>query len=491
MERLAQVLGRIAGHLLVGKLELVSRKSQVVESLTREESRFYETLEKGLDLLDQAFSSLDSSKKIPAAVVFKLYDTFGFPVDLTALIARERGLSIDEAGFEILMSQQQQRSRASWKGSGDSAMPAKVKEWKNQGIRPRFVGYETHTAESKLVAIEAMPDGSAWVAIDPCPFYAESGGQVGDLGALKTSSGQVLEVHDTQKPYDGGYALYLQNAQGLSLGSQVVATASFETRRLTRANHSATHLLHAALRSVLGTHVEQKGSLVAPDRLRFDFSHPKPVSREEIERIEAWVNSGIARQESLVVSHKSYDDAVRGGAMALFGEKYGDEVRVVQMAGLSTELCGGLHVQNTSEIRLFNITSESAVAAGVRRIEALSSDAAIEDFKTKESWLKSMSETLKVVPSQVPERVAKLLDSNRDLERQIQELKRKLASGTLSGDVLEATYRGQQLKIHSFVDVDSDFLKQKGDQLLLKAVPDLRTVAFGVQHICKCIGTTQ
>ena len=447
--------------------ELKARASVITEILTQEETKFFETLERGLGVLDaEVFknAALQKAKQIPSEIVFKLHDTFGFPSDLTALIAREKGFAIDEAGFTKLMEQAQERSRASWKGSGEMAMPAEVKEWKNKGVAPKFTGYASETESAKVLAVQPLATGEAsWVAIDPCPFYAESGGQAGDSGALSLN-GKTFEVLDTQKPYDGGIAL-LVKTNALKVGDLVTATVNHDDRSASKANHTATHLLHAALRKVLGTHVSQAGSLVEPNRLRFDFSHGKSVSKDEIALIEALVNAEIEKNTLLDVSECGYDDAIKKGAMALFSEKYGDKVRVVNVPGFSTELCGGTHVRSTGEIRVFKILSEGAVAAGTRRIEAVTATSAINYYRNLESQVLKMADMLKSTPAQVDERLARFIDNEKKLEKEILELKRKLVAGTGSASSLSGTYKGAALKVHVLEDADGGMLREMGDKL--------------------------
>ena len=460
---LAQLFPSLESAMGAAYPELVARKNVITEILTQEESKFFETLEKGLHLLEEAFGKMGSNKVLPAPVVFKLYDTFGFPADLTALIAREKNLGIDSKGFDALMEEAQKKSRASWKGSGETAILDAVKEWKSHGVKPRFTGYEHEMDDSTILAVAPGKNG-AWVAIDPCPFYGEGGGQAGDRGVLKLSSGKEFVVSETVKPYEDGIALYVEGANAdIKVGANVKALVDPELRRSTKANHTATHLLHSALREILGKHVEQAGSLVNAEKLRFDFSHPKSVNADDLRRIEEWVNHAIEQDISTCVESTSYDNAIKKGAMALFGEKYGDVVRMIQIPGFSTELCGGTHVRSTGEIRVFKIISESAVAAGTRRIEAITSSGAMQWYKDREKALLNVATTLRVTPDTVEDRVTKLLESQRDLEREIESLKRKLAQGGSALDVLKGKYKTWIVEIHALEGADSDFLRQKGD----------------------------
>ncbi len=446
--------------------ELKEREKVVRDILQQEEEKFFETLEKGLHLLEEAFSKSSSKKSLDPALVFRLYDTYGFPVDLTELIARERAFTFDHNEVQALMSSQQERSRASWKGSGAKAPDAKVKEWKSQNIFPKPVFYEKIETSSKILAITRDAD-HAWVAIDPCPFYAESGGQVSDHGTLKLSNQTLLEVEDVQKVYEGGIALLVHDPKKLlKEADTVLAKVDDERRRKIRANHTGTHLLHASLRKVLGTHVAQAGSVVDDKRLRFDFSHPKSVSQEDLQKIESDVNAQIEKDISLSISEKGINEAKAMGAMALFGEKYGDSVRVVEVPSASIELCGGLHVSKTGEIKYLKILSEGGVASGTRRIEAITGDEAIVYFQTQEKRLLNTANILKVSPEQLEKRVEQILDNQKNLEKEILELKRKIATGgTSSGKTLETKYKGISLKLHLIEDADVNILRQRGDHL--------------------------
>lgn len=448
--------------------ELKNRETTVREVLKQEEARFYETLDKGLHILENAFQKSTTNKVLPSDLTFQLYDSFGFPIDLTALIAKERGYSIDEAGVETLMKQQQERSRASWKGSGAKAIPDAVKEWKKQGVKTTFSGYEKSAEVSKVVGVVPVEGESsmAWVAIDPCPFYAESGGQVGDVGTLE-SSGLKLEVLDAQKAFDGGIGLMVRgDVSRLKVGTMVDAKVDDARRSQIRANHTSTHLLHAALRSTLGTHVQQAGSLVNDEKLRFDFSHGKSISESDIQKIESLVNQEIQKRVPVTIQDGvSFDDAVAQGAMALFGEKYGDHVRVVGVDKFSKELCGGLHVGNTAEIGLFRILSESGVAAGTRRIEAESGQGALQSLKRESSMLHDLAAQLKVPVSELPARLVKVLENQKQLESEIKTLERKLLSGASASAAKEFRVSGVPVVLHDLGDLDAKLLRDKADQL--------------------------
>jgi alanyl-tRNA synthetase len=412
--------------------ELVEKRSTVEQALRAEEQRFGETLEQGMKVFEEVAKK--SPKRIPGADAFRLYDTYGFPVDLTADIARERGLEVDMAGFESAMEAQRDRARAASQFESKGMLPA---ELASKLTPTRFLGYETLDADGgRIDAIirDGMPvaslrDGEeAIVILDETPFYAESGGQVGDSGTLTTKDG-VFEVSDTVK-LAGAFHGHVGRWSGGELrgGEAVSAHVDAKRRQATVLNHSATHLLHAALRQVLGTHVQQKGSLVAPDRLRFDFSHFKPLSTDEIRRIEDLVNAEIRRNVEAEVREMAYQDALDFGALALFGEKYGDEVRVLKMGNFSTELCGGTHVGRTGDIGLFKIVSESGVASGVRRIEALTGAAAVAYVAEEEARLDEIGDLLSTSGADVVDKLRQMFDRQKKLERELESLKAKAAS---------------------------------------------------------------
>ncbi|MBS1984693.1 MAG: alanine--tRNA ligase [Bdellovibrionales bacterium] len=445
--------------------ELIARKSVVTDILTQEESKFFETLGRGLEILEGAFAKLGGNKTLPANVAFQLYDTYGFPLDLTALIAREKGLAIDEAGFNKLMEEQQERSRGSWKGSGETAFLGQVKEWKAQNIFPRFTGYTSDHENSKVLAVVPAKDG-AWVALDPTPFYGEGGGQAGEQGMLTLPSGTQLTVLDSQKPYENGFASYVRGeVSALKMGMTVKAQVDLEARAASRANHTATHLMHAALRQILGTHVQQAGSLVNAEKLRFDFSHHRAVTSQELEAIENWVNGAIENNIKVCEEVTSYNDAVAKGALAFFSEKYGDSVRMIQVPGFSTELCGGLHVENSGDIRFFKITGESAVAAGTRRIEAITRAKAIGWLRDQEALVERLAHKLKAPPAQLEDRIEKILDAQRGLEKEIDALRRRLVQGGSAAASEKGSYRGMPLEVHVLDENDAKMLREQADAL--------------------------
>jgi alanyl-tRNA synthetase len=410
--------------------ELTRGRKLAERVLKQEEERFAETLANGMVLLESAIRALRGARVIDGDTVFKLYDTYGFPADLTADVARERGLSIDRTAFEAAMEEQRRRSQEASKFGVDMRAGTVLEE------RSVFRGYEGLTASGQVLAllkegekVESLANGETGeVVLDRTPFYAESGGQVGDAGQLRGESGRFA-VTDTQKR--GAAHTHLgQVAQGvIRVGDTLEAEVDGARRQATALNHSATHLLHAALRTVLGTHVQQKGSLVAPDRLRFDFAHFQALTQAELTEIERLVNAQIRGNALAETRLMDYDAAVAGGAIALFGEKYDKQVRVLRMGDFSTELCGGTHVQRVGDIGLFKITGESGVAAGVRRIEALTGAGALEYVERNDALLKDLAGLLRGSREEVADKVREQLERTRQLEREVRSLKDRVASG--------------------------------------------------------------
>ncbi|MFL6731857.1 MAG: alanine--tRNA ligase [Sphingomicrobium sp.] len=423
--------------------ELVRAQPLIEATLQQEETRFRQTLANGLKLLDEATAELGEGGTLPGETAFRLYDTYGFPYDLTEDALRSQGFEVDRKGFDAAMGEQKAKARAAWKGSGAKASEDIWFDLAEEHGTTEFTGYAGDEGEGVVLAI--VSDGArvenaeigdtVEVLLNQTPFYAESGGQIGDTGRLTTLKGFVGEVEDTSKPLGKLHVLRTKVTAGeLSVGETVHQKVDSERRNRIRANHSATHLLHAALRRRFGTQVTQKGSLVAPDYFRFDFSHPKALTRDEIGSIEAEVNAQIRSNQPVTTRLMTPDEAISAGAMALFGEKYGDEVRVLSMGRLddgdySIELCGGTHVKALGDIQLLKITSESAVAAGVRRIEALTGEAARRWLSDRESKLREAAATLKAAPDEVPARIASLVEDRRRLERELAEAKRALAMG--------------------------------------------------------------
>jgi alanyl-tRNA synthetase len=456
--------------------ELGAKQAFVEDALRTEEQRFGETLEHGMRLFDDIANKVGtgkSGKTIPGDEAFRLYDTYGFPVDLTADIARERGLEVDMAGFEQAMNEQRERARAAGRFEAKGQIPADLV---SQLAPTSFLGYDAlQGSGSKVLGIvhkgrqlEQLADGEQGILIlDRTPFYAESGGQVGDTGTLSNAAGR-FDVGDTSK-LGGvffGHAGTWHGKQPLRSGDLLDAQVDGARRQSIVLNHSATHLLHAALRQVLGEHVTQKGSLVAPERLRFDFSHNKPVSREELDRVEAMVNAEVRRNAAAEVRNMGYDEAIESGAMALFGEKYGDEVRVLKMGDFSTELCGGTHVGRTGDIGLFKIVSESGVASGVRRIEAVTGDGALSWVADEERRLDQLSHLLSSSGEEVVTKLRQLLDRQKKLERELESLRARAAGSAIADLAGSATdVAGIKVVAARLEGLDAKSLRDSVDQL--------------------------
>ncbi|MEC7983522.1 MAG: alanine--tRNA ligase, partial [Myxococcota bacterium] len=479
--------------------DLHERKDFILEVIKGEEERFSETLEKGLQILEDAFEQSESV--LSGDIAFQLHDTFGFPLDLTRLIASERGFSVDEVGFQERMKKQKEAGRANWKGSGQQRLSQDVQE-RAKRYRTVFCGYDSLSGQSRILSllneaqtpVERLKKGEKGALLTyKTPFYSEGGGQIGDKGQLQTATGSAL-VTDTQRPVGELTYHYITVSSGeLSLESEVDLSVDEQHRYNTRRNHTATHLLHAALRNHLGTHVTQKGSLVTPNRLRFDFAHHKPVSQNELIDIQKEVQEEIFKNRSLDTSLCSQEEAKAKGALALFGEKYGDEVRVIQIGDYSTELCGGTHVERTGEIGVFHILSESGIAAGVRRIEALTGQEAIAYLQRRESQYKQASLQLRVQNDDLDGAIDKLLKEKRDLDREIRTLQRKIAqakSGDLTAKakeingikVLAAEFEGDPKMLRSEADRLRSALgsaiivlgsRKKGVQLIVAVTKDL------------------
>ncbi len=429
--------------------ELIRAESLIVETLKLEETRFKETLARGLRQLEDATNKLSDTENLPGEVAFKLYDTFGFPLDLTQDILRGQGRKVDLVGFDLAMAEQKAAARAAWSGSGELATESFWLDVRDQISATEFLGYSTEFAEGEIVGLiingesvkktDGLPaNQEATIICNQTPFYAESGGQVGDTGYLKIGAEASFRVKDVQKRVGDLFThIGIIENGSFSIGDAVEMKVDAEYRSRLRANHSATHLLHESLRRHLGDHVTQKGSLVDTQKLRFDFSHSRPVEAETLKIVEHEVNEQIRGNTEVVTQLMQPEDAIKAGAMALFGEKYGEEVRVVSMgkyeadapkARYSTELCGGTHVSRTGDIGIFRLISEGAVASGVRRIEATTAKGAIEYFNSKEEILNLTALHLKSTHEQIPDRVSNLLEDKKKLENEISELRRKLAS---------------------------------------------------------------
>src|SRR5580658_818705 len=425
--------------------ELVRAEPLIVETLLLEETRFKQLLERGLHLLAEETDRLGDGQALPGAVAFRLYDTFGFPLDLTQDALREQGRAVDLAGFDSAMAEQRARARAAWAGSGEAATERVWFEIKERAGATEFLGYSTEAAEGVVLAIvaggesvtEAGEGTEVAIMLNQTPFYGESGGQVGDTGVIAGADGFRVRITDTQKKLSDLFVHLGVVETGVArVDAAVVATVDHARRTGIRAHHSATHLLHEALRRELGTHVAQKGSLNAPDRLRFDVSQPRPITAAELTRVEAVVNARIRENSEVTTRLMTPEAAVETGAMALFGEKYGEEVRVVSMgasegnkSAWSIELCGGTHVRRTGDIGYFRIVSESAVAAGVRRIEAVTGAAAESLVLETQSRLNEAAGALRTAPADVPERIVSMQEERRRFEATIADLRRQLATG--------------------------------------------------------------
>ena len=445
--------------------ELVEAASRVEQVLRAEEERFAETLDNGMRILETALQREDHT--LDGETVFQLYDTFGFPVDLTADIARERNVTIDMAGFEAAMNRQREQARAAGKFRMATALDY-------AGSVTEFVGYQSLESEGTVVAlyhegvaVEELLSGQAGVVVlGRTPFYAESGGQVGDRGELCGPEGSLVVV-DTQKLQADVFGHHGTVGSGrLRLGQSVLARVDLDARSRAAWNHSATHLMHAALRDVLGTHVHQRGSLVDAQRTRFDFSHGEALTADELLAVEARVNREIRRNVEVSSRVMKYDEAIRTGAMALFGEKYGDEVRVIQMGEYSTELCGGTHVRRTGDIGLFKIVAESGVAAGIRRVEAVTGEGALVHVQSQAGQLAEAAQLLKSSPVEMPQRLGHLMEGMRTLERELARLKSKLAAA--QGDDLAdtaLTVRGVRVLAATLAGADSRVLRETLDKV--------------------------
>ncbi|HMJ43261.1 MAG TPA: alanine--tRNA ligase [Pseudolabrys sp.] len=480
MWRLVPVLTREMGQAFP---ELVRAEALIAETLKLEETRFRNTLERGLVILDDKSKSLKKGDMFDGDTAFTLYDTYGFPLDLTQDALRSRGISVDLASFNDAMERQRAKARASWSGSGDAAQETVWFGLREKAGATEFLGYETETAEGVVAALvrdgkevaELKAGESGQVVMNQTPFYAESGGQLGDTGEMRRE-GVRLTVSDTQKKAGDVFAHVVKVEQGtVKVGDPLLLEVDHARRAGIRQNHSATHLLHEALRQVLGDHVAQKGSMVAPDRLRFDFSHPKPMTAQELEKVEDIANDIVLQNSAVTTRLMALDDARASGARALFGEKYGDEVRVVAMGegsgntlGWSVELCGGTHVKRTGDIGLITGLSDSGVSSGVRRLEALTGTAARKSVNKQIAVVKAAAAELKTQPEDLPARVAALLDERKKLERDLTEARKKLAmggggtqAGAASDDV--ETLNGVKVMAKALTGVDAKDLRSLAD----------------------------
>ena len=459
--------------------ELARSERLIMETLELEETRFKAMLERGLHLLAEETGKLGDTQALPGEVAFRLYDTYGFPLDLTQDALREEGREVDVLGFQAAMAEQRTRARAAWAGTGDAATERVWFDLRERVGASEFLGYSTETAEGEILALvsnggsveSAGPGTMVSVVLNQTPFYAESGGQVGDTGLITGPDGLCIIVTDTQKKLSDVFVHVGQVQAGMArLGVPVVATVDSLWRGSVRAHHSATHLLHEALRRKLGTHVAQKGSLNAADRLRFDVSQPRPVTPDELGWIEREVNARIRENTEVTTRLMTPEAAVAEGAMALFGEKYGDEVRVVAMGtgegtkqAYSIELCGGTHVRRTGDIGLFKIVSEGGVSAGVRRIEAVTGEAAQALVAESDRRLSEVAAVLRTSPAEVPDRVAALIEDRRRLERMVGDLQHKLATGGAASEVEEVN--GVKLAARNLGEIPARDLKSLAEAI--------------------------
>jgi alanyl-tRNA synthetase len=502
MYRLVPALTRQMGQAYP---ELNFAENLIVETLRLEETRFRAMLERGMSLLNDEVGRLADDGALPGAVAFKLYDTFGFPLDLTQDALREQGRSVDIAGFNAAMAEQRARARAAWSGSGEAATESVWFELKEALGATEFLGYATETAEANVTGIiidgkprdEALLGQDVAIVLNQTPFYAESGGQVGDAGMITGAESLRVRITDTQKKL-GDLFVHIGKVEAgtLRIGEAVLAEVEHGRRGAIRAHHSATHLLHEALRRHLGTHVGQKGSLNAPDRLRFDISQPRPITDEELAVVEREVNARIRENAEVTTRLMTPDEAVKLGAMALFGEKYGDEVRVVAMgaaeggsekAAYSIELCGGTHVRRTGDIGLFRIVSEGAVSAGIRRIEAVAGDAAIAAMAAESRLLAEAAAAVKAPAAELVARIAALQEDKKKLERQNSELQKKLATSqgldeiSLQGFKLATKHVGE-LPPKELKTLAEEFNRKIGDSVVA-----LVSTTLGKANVAVCM----
>jgi alanyl-tRNA synthetase len=477
--RLVPVLNRLMGQAYP---ELIRAEPLITETLRLEETRFKQTLDRGLRLLEDETTRLSAGQKLPGQVAFKLYDTYGFPLDLTQDVLRGQAREVDTAGFEEAMNRQREDARQAWKGSGEAATDRLWFELRERIGATEFLGYETTKAEGIITALvkggesvgKADSGETIQLLANQTPFYGESGGQTGDTGTITTPGGAKLRVTSTEKKLG---VLFLHTgiveSGTLNVGEAIDLSVDSERRDAIRANHSATHLLHEALRRRLGEHVAQKGSYVGPDRLRFDVSQPMGLTADDIAVVERDVNRRIRGNTPVVTRIMGVKDAMEQGAMALFGEKYGEEVRVVSMGGrdagankdYSVELCGGTHVARTGDIGLLKIVAESAVAAGIRRIEAVTGEGALAYLDEKLGLLDRAASTLKASPTEVPARIDALMEDRKRLDRDVSDLRRKLAMGDTGGSNEARQVNGIRLVSRVANDVPSKDLKPMADAL--------------------------
>ncbi len=459
--------------------ELREARAMVERVVTIEEKLFNSTVSTGLNILEDVMKKNADKKIIPGAEIFRLYDTYGLREDLISYIAEQRGFAMDRDGFEAEMEKQRQRARESWKGGAAKQVNPIYQQIAGSG-RSQFTGYtEMDAGAARVVALikngeaaDALNAGDEGeVILDRTPFYAESGGQIGDTGLLENEGARLL-VNDTQSPTSGVIAHKVTVEQGtVKIGDKLDAHVDPERRLRTMANHTATHLLHAALREVLGTHVKQAGSQVAPDRLRFDFTHFAPLTPAEIEEIERLVNNQTVRNVNVSKVEKTLDEALASGAMALFGEKYSDKVRVVSVPGFSTELCGGTHVNATGDIGAFKIISDASIASGTRRIEAVTGKGAFERFQQSEALLAEAAARINAAPAKLPAELDRLQSQLKEQQREIERLKLKLAQGAAPADEQISEINGIKVLVRKVENLGKDGRRQLADSLTKRIAP--------------------
>lgn len=475
MWRLVPALVRLMGDVFP---ELVRAQALITETLRLEETRFKETLGRGLKLLDMESAKLADGGVLSGDIAFRLYDTYGFPLDLTQDVLRGKHMSVDTQGFEAAMERQKAEARKAWAGSGEAATDAVWFETKEKVGGTEFLGYETLQAEGQITALvvdgkeaDSVKEGQkAAVITNQTPFYGESGGQVGDTGTIAVADSVLFDVTDTQKKVGDLFIHFGVLKKGeLKKGLDVLMTVDAERRAATARHHSVTHLMQAALRKILGDHVTQKGSSVRPDGMRFDFSQPRPITFDELRAVENEVNRNILKNLEVTTRITTPDAAVKEGAMALFGEKYGDEVRVVSMGSgenkVSVELCGGTHVKRTGDIGSFRILSEAALAAGVRRIEAVTGMPALAYAQGRDDLLAKTAESLKTSVADIPARVQALIDERKKLERELSDMRKKLAAGGTSGDNGAKKINGVSFVGRVLSDIPAKELKGMADEI--------------------------
>jgi alanyl-tRNA synthetase len=474
---LSKVISRVIADMssvyphLVGSLELQ------IKVANNEEDRFLETLDKGLEILNNEIKRMnkEGSDSVPGAFIFKLYDTFGFPVDIVRDVAMEQGLTVDEAGFNMAMEAQRAQSKKSWRSTGLETMTAGVKALVDGGHKALFVGYAGHHAESVIHGMinaggdpaETAQQGETVSIFCPeTPFYAEAGGQIGDEGEIAGPNGSA-KVLDTVTMADGLVLHECEVTKGsLALDDKVQLNVAEGRRQRIACNHTATHILHAAMKRVLGDHIKQSGSLVSPERLRFDFTHFSPITAAELARIETLANEEIRANTQLNTDMLEREEAIQSGATALFGEKYGDQVRVVSIGDFSKELCGGTHVRGTGEIGIVKVTTETSIAAGVRRIEAITGPEAFKRFQNHENQLEKLATLLKIAPDKLDTKIEKLISSQKDLEKEVSRLTAKLSLSNLDGIINNGQIVSDVKVVASRLALDSPkTLREMGDKI--------------------------